>query len=126
MTTLLAASRIIDRRLKAEKSSRSSTHNCHYPQANLILAGGVFDAPNIANKVIQNLCEYLMALHARVRRHVDRLKQGAKEDARVNQRLIELTLCRTRQTFAFFCCNATIFNQPLSRTGKDCRNQAVP
>jgi len=48
-----------------------------------ILAGEVLDLPDIANEVIHNLCEQLMALHARVRWYEDRLKQIAKEDARV-------------------------------------------
>ena len=48
-----------------------------------ILAGEVLDLPDIANDVIHNLCEHLMALHARVRWYEDRLKQVAKEDARV-------------------------------------------
>ena len=48
-----------------------------------ILAGEVLDLPDIANEVIHNLCEHLMALHARVRWYEDRLKQVAKEDARV-------------------------------------------
>ena len=48
-----------------------------------IPAGEVLDLPDIANEVIQNLCEHLMALHARVRWYEERLKQVAKEDARV-------------------------------------------
>ena len=48
-----------------------------------ILAGEILDLPDIANEVIHNLCEHLMALHARVRWYEDRLKQVAKEDARV-------------------------------------------
>ena len=48
-----------------------------------ILAGKILDLPDIANEVIHNLCEHLMALHARVRWYEDRLKQVAKEDARV-------------------------------------------
>ncbi len=48
-----------------------------------ILAGEVLDLPDIANEVIHNLCEHLLALHARVSWYKDRLKQVAKEDARV-------------------------------------------
>jgi transposase len=48
-----------------------------------ILVGEVLDLPEIANEVIHNLCEHLMALHARIRWYEDRLKQVAKEDARV-------------------------------------------
>ena len=48
-----------------------------------ILVGEVLDLPDIANEVIHNLCEHLMALHARIRWYEDRLKQVAKEDARV-------------------------------------------
>lgn len=48
-----------------------------------ILAGEVLDMPEAANEVVNNLCEHLMALHARVRWYEDRLKQIAKEDARV-------------------------------------------
>ena len=45
--------------------------------------GEVLDLPDIANEVIRNLSEQLMALHKRVRWYEDRLKQVAKEDARV-------------------------------------------
>ena len=48
-----------------------------------ILAGEVLDLPEIANEVIHNLCEHLMALHARIRWYEERLKLVAKEDARV-------------------------------------------
>jgi len=48
-----------------------------------ILAGEVLDLTDIANEVIHNLCEHLIALHARVRWYEGRLKQVAKEDARV-------------------------------------------
>jgi transposase len=48
-----------------------------------ILAGEVLDLPDIANEVIHNICEHLMALHARIRWCENRLKQVAKEDARV-------------------------------------------
>jgi transposase len=48
-----------------------------------ILVGEVLDLPDIANEVIHNLCEHLMALHAWVRWYKDRLKQVVKEDARV-------------------------------------------
>ena len=48
-----------------------------------ILAGEVLDLPDIANEVIYNMCEHLMALHARLRWYENRLKQVAKEDARV-------------------------------------------
>jgi len=48
-----------------------------------ILAGEVLDLPDIANDVIHNLCEHLLSLHTRVRWYEDRLKQVAKEDARV-------------------------------------------
>ena len=48
-----------------------------------ILAGEVLDLPDIANEVIHNLRDQLMARHARVRWYEDRLKQVAKEDARV-------------------------------------------
>jgi transposase len=50
---------------------------------NDILAGEALDLPDIANEVIHNLCEHLMALHARARWYEDHLKQVAKEDARV-------------------------------------------
>ncbi len=48
-----------------------------------ILLGEVLDLPEIANEVIHNLCEHLMALHTRVRWYENRLKLVAKEDARV-------------------------------------------
>ncbi len=48
-----------------------------------ITLGEVLDLPDIANEVIHNLCEQLMALHKWVRWYEDRLKQVAKEDARV-------------------------------------------
>ncbi|WP_290560951.1 IS110 family transposase, partial [Aestuariivita sp.] len=48
-----------------------------------ITLGEVLDLPDIANEVIHNLCEQLMALHKRVRWYEDRVKQVAKEDARV-------------------------------------------
>jgi transposase len=48
-----------------------------------ILMGEVLDLPEIANEVIHNLCEHLMALHTRLRWYEDRLKLVAKEDARV-------------------------------------------
>ena len=41
------------------------------------------DLPEIANEVIHNMCEHLTALHARIRWYEGRLKQVAKEDARV-------------------------------------------
>ncbi len=48
-----------------------------------ITLGEVLDLPDIANEVIHNLCEHLMALHKRVRWYEERLKQVAKEDERV-------------------------------------------
>ena len=48
-----------------------------------ITLGEVLDLPDIANEVIRNLSEQLMALHQRVRWYEERLKQVAKEDARV-------------------------------------------
>ncbi|WP_298968205.1 IS110 family transposase [uncultured Roseobacter sp.] len=48
-----------------------------------ILTGEVLDLPDVAHEVIHNLSEHLMALHARIRWYEDRLKQVAKEDARV-------------------------------------------
>ena len=48
-----------------------------------ILAGEVLDLPDIANEVLHNLCEHLMALHLWLRWYEDRLKLVAKEDARV-------------------------------------------
>ena len=39
-----------------------------------ILAGEVLDLPEIANEVIYNMCEHLMALHARIRWYDDRLR----------------------------------------------------
>ncbi|MEX3013950.1 IS110 family transposase [Gymnodinialimonas hymeniacidonis] len=48
-----------------------------------ITLGEFLDSPDIANEVIRNLSEQLMALHERVRRYENRLKQVAKEDARV-------------------------------------------
>lgn len=48
-----------------------------------ILMGEVLDLPEIANEVIHNLCEHLMALHTRIRWYEYRLKLVAKEDARV-------------------------------------------
>ena len=48
-----------------------------------ISLGEVLDLPDIANEVICNLSEQLMALHKRVRWYEERLKQVAKEDARV-------------------------------------------
>lgn len=47
------------------------------------MLGEVLDLPDIANEVIHNLCEQLVALHKRVRWYEDRVKQVAKEDARV-------------------------------------------
>jgi transposase len=51
--------------------------------AESILAGEVLDLPKIANEVIHNLSEHLMALHTRIRLYEDRLKLVAKEDTRV-------------------------------------------
>lgn len=48
-----------------------------------ILAGEVVDLPDIANEVIHNMCEHLMALHARIRWYENPLKQVAKEASRV-------------------------------------------
>ncbi len=48
-----------------------------------ITLGEVLDLPDIANEVIRNLSEQLMALHQRVRWYEERLKQVAKEDERV-------------------------------------------
>nr|WP_254440120.1 IS110 family transposase [Ruegeria atlantica] len=48
-----------------------------------ITLGEVLNLPDIGNEVIHNLCEQLMALHKRVRWYEDRVKQVAKEDARV-------------------------------------------
>jgi transposase len=48
-----------------------------------ITLGEVLGLPDIANEVIRNLSEQLMALHKRVRWYEERLKQVAKEDARV-------------------------------------------
>ena len=48
-----------------------------------ILAGEVLDMPKIANEVIDNMSGHLMALRARIRWHENRLKQVAKDDARV-------------------------------------------
>ena len=47
------------------------------------LTGEVLDLPDVANEVIRNLSEHLMALRARIRCHEDRVKQVAMEDARV-------------------------------------------
>jgi transposase len=47
-----------------------------------ILVGEVLDLPELANEVVRNLCEHLMALHARIRWYEERLKLVAKEDAR--------------------------------------------
>ena len=48
-----------------------------------ITLGEVLDLPDVANEVIHNLSEQLMALHRRIRWYEERLKQVAKEDARV-------------------------------------------
>ena len=48
-----------------------------------ITLGEVINLPDIANEVIRNLSEQLMALHQRIRWYEGRLKQVAKEDARV-------------------------------------------
>ena len=48
-----------------------------------ITLGEVLDLQDIANEVIRNLSEQLMALHKRIRWYEERLKQVAKEDARV-------------------------------------------
>jgi len=56
-----------------------------------ITLGEVPDLPDIANEVIRNLSEQLMALHKRIRWHEERLKQMAKEDARV--RLLRAISC---------------------------------
>ena len=48
-----------------------------------ITLGEVLDLPDIGNEVIRNLSEQLMALHTRIRWYEERLKQVAKEDARV-------------------------------------------
>lgn len=47
------------------------------------LTGEVLDLPDVAKEVIRNLSEQLMALHHRVLWYEERLKQVAKEDARV-------------------------------------------
>ena len=39
--------------------------------------------PDIPNEVIRNLCDQLMALHKRVRWDEERVKQGAKDDAKI-------------------------------------------
>lgn len=43
----------------------------------------MLDLPEIANEVIHNLCEHLMAFHARIRWYEERLRLVAKEDAGV-------------------------------------------
>lgn len=43
----------------------------------------VLDLPDIANEVVRNLSERLLALHKRIYWYEERLKQDAKEDARV-------------------------------------------
>jgi len=48
-----------------------------------ITLGEVLNLPDIANEVIHNLCEQLIALHKRIRWYEDRVKQVAKQDARV-------------------------------------------
>lgn len=48
-----------------------------------VTLGEVLDLPDIANEVIRNLSEQLMALHNRVRWYEKRLQQVAKEDERV-------------------------------------------
>ena len=48
-----------------------------------ITLGEVLDLTDIANEVIRNLSEQLMALHKRIRWYEERLKQVAKEDERV-------------------------------------------
>lgn len=48
-----------------------------------ILRGQVLDFPEIANEVIHNLCEHLMALQTQIRWYENRLKLVTKEDARV-------------------------------------------
>lgn len=48
-----------------------------------IALGEVLDLPDIANEVICNLSEQLVALHRRIRWYEERLKQVAKDDARV-------------------------------------------
>ena len=48
-----------------------------------ITLGELLDFPDIANDVIRNLSEQLIALHNRVRWYEERLKRVAKEDARV-------------------------------------------
>lgn len=48
-----------------------------------ITLGEVLDLPDIANEVILNLSEQLMALHQRIRWYEERLKRVAKEDERV-------------------------------------------
>lgn len=48
-----------------------------------ILMSEILDLPEIANEVIHNLCEHLMALHTRIRWYENRLKLVAKEDSRV-------------------------------------------
>jgi transposase len=64
-----------------------------------ILTGDVLDLPDIANEVIHNLCEHLMAFHTRIRWYEDRLKLVAKEDTRVR-------LLRTIPNLAHFQCAA--------------------
>lgn len=44
-----------------------------------VLVGEVPDLPEIANEVIHNLCEHLMALHARIQWSEERLKLVANE-----------------------------------------------
>ena len=48
-----------------------------------ITLGDVLGLPDIANQVIRNVSEQLMALHQRVRWYEERLKRVAKEDPRV-------------------------------------------
>ena len=48
-----------------------------------ITLGEVLDLPDIANEVIRDLSEQLTVLHGRVRWYEERLKQVAKQDARV-------------------------------------------
>jgi transposase len=72
-----------------------------------VLAGEVLDPPDILKEVIHNLREHLMALHARVRGYEDRLKQVAKEDARVR-------LLRTIPPFGRLLCNRLPGNGTLA------------
>ncbi len=65
-----------------------------------ILAGEILDLPDIANEVIHNLCEHLMALHARVA-HGEEINETLY--VTLKQPVHPITTERDREKFC--CCS---------------------